>query len=121
MTTQTQFHSSVTPCEQYGTPHSCYSCASANSSLGATNDIAIALEQAGIACHIDQTGGFTMVGVCSFAGGTFTWNDECLILSQFAYDTDEHYEDHDAPVIVEATDEHYVALCVEAITAKAGA
>lgn len=134
------FHPSVTPCELFGTPHACYACACASSSDGVINDIATALEREGVPCFIDQTGGMTMVGVCDFTGGTFTWNQECLILSAFAYGTEAHSEDYDARVVVDVRDVdeyvtdtvgdyltnnmdvlsayarvRYVALCVKAI------
>jgi hypothetical protein len=56
-----QWHSSIAPCDQYGTAHKCYRCACASAADGNINRIALALEAAGIPCVIEQTGGFTMV------------------------------------------------------------
>ena len=84
MTTEI-FHESVKPCDAWGTVHPCYQCASAQASQGATNSIALILERAGVPCFIDQTGGFTMLGVVDFKGGCLTWNSETLMLSKHEY------------------------------------
>jgi hypothetical protein len=57
-----RFHKSVQPCELWDTPHKCYSCAcAAAADYQECNGIALALEDAGIDCTVEQTGGMTMV------------------------------------------------------------
>lgn len=58
-----KFHQSVKPCENWGKPHKCYSCACAFHSIAnETNKMGLFLEENGIECVIEQTGGFVMVG-----------------------------------------------------------
>ncbi len=57
-----KFHPSVEPCEEFGFAHECYKCACAvNAEDQGVNRIAMRLEEAGIPCVIEQTGGMTMV------------------------------------------------------------
>ena len=58
----------------YGTRHKCYACACASAADGNINRIALALEAAGIACNVEQTGGFTMV-VYVYGEGASAVND----------------------------------------------
>lgn len=96
-----QIHASVAPCKDWGTPHICYACSSASHSLGSTNDIAVALESLGIKCHIDQTGGMTMVGVVTLKSGiTCTWNDEVLVKSPVHYEHEDF--EYDGEVLLTA-------------------
>jgi hypothetical protein len=62
MTKTERFHPSVAPCDKWNTAHKCYFCACAQAAEGQEcNKIALALQDAGIDCVIEQTGGFTMV------------------------------------------------------------
>lgn len=57
-----KFHKSVTPCPMWGHDHKCYQCACAQAAQAhQVNDIALTLEEVGVPCSIEQTGGFTMV------------------------------------------------------------
>jgi hypothetical protein len=52
----------VTPCDKWNTSHKCYRCACAQAAEGqGCNKIALALQDAGIDCTVEQTGGFCMV------------------------------------------------------------
>lgn len=67
--TSERFHPSVAPCEKWNTKHKCYSCACAQAADNQEcNQIALALEDAGIPCTVEQTGGFTMV--------VYVWADD---------------------------------------------
>lgn len=101
MTTEI-FHESVKPCDAWGTVHPCYQCATAQHSQGAVNSVALILERAGITCHIDQTGGMTMVGVCEFVGGCFTWDSETLVFNSIPYQSEEF--DYCGAVVVDMWD-----------------
>jgi hypothetical protein len=58
-----RFHHSVAPCENWGKPHKCYACACALAAhMDETNKMALVLQDNGIECTIEQTGGLTMVG-----------------------------------------------------------
>lgn len=122
--TQT-FHRTVQPCGDWGNPHKCYACACAYNSQGAINDIAVALEALGIPCHIDQTGGMTMVGYCLIpTGGTESWDAECSVTSPLNYDDDRYWEGYDQTVAIErdwnAPESDYVNAVVAFIRRKAG-
>lgn len=112
----TQFHASVTPCEQYGTPHPCYACGMAGNSEGPINDIANALKNRGFNTHIDQTGGMTMVGVCITDFGTFSWNEECLLYSVHDYQEENYYENPQEFVIDADDSADFVGDVLDLIT-----
>lgn len=68
-----RFHHSVTPCPDWGKSHKCYACACADAAVRSeTNAIALALEDAGVPCVVEQTGGFTMV-VYIYADDKKSW------------------------------------------------
>ena len=76
----TRIHPSVKPCELWETKHSCYSCDCAASAIHYhANDIANAIEDAGIPCQIEQTGGFTMVVYVRNGDACIGITSECMV------------------------------------------
>ena len=114
------FHKSVTPCEQYGTQHSCYACQATHNSQGHINDIANALEGLGVGCFIDQTGGMTMVGTVVFGKDpkTVQFTDELVIVHNEDYFGEDYSGEYGEIVLenfTQCNDEEYTELAVKAI------
>jgi hypothetical protein len=119
----TKYHSSIEPCPQYGNPHSCYICACTQHAEGIINDIAVGLEESGIKCFIEQTGGMTMVGYADTKIGTFSWNEEMLAYTKEHYDTDAFWEhlDIEVPIEYEDAPDEFVGLVINHIKEKVNA
>lgn len=96
------WHKSIRPCDLWGTAHVCLLCAMAANSAGAINDIAIALENNGVNCFVDQTGGLVMVGVVEHNGGTYLFNDGLVSFKPFPYrDDSDDANDYDMDILLE--------------------